>query len=332
VTRAVALFSGGLDSQLAVVLVKNLGVDVTALTFATCFGCGGDKPGGCGYTTTQMADRLGVSILPIDLGQSYVDMVVNPRFGRGKHMNPCIDCRIMMLRTAKSFLDEVGADFLITGEVLGQRPMSQRRDAIALVDRETGFGEIILRPLSAKLLPITKPERDGLVDRELLCDIQGRSRHRQITLAEKLGITDYPTSAGGCLLTDEGFSRRLSDLLRHVDNPVVRDIELLKLGRHFRTPNGAKIIVGRNESENDALERLAGEGTPRLIAIGVGSPLTLVIGTMDDETKEAAARITARYSSGRTQVEVEVDIETTSKRETLVVPTEPPTCWRDWVL
>jgi tRNA U34 2-thiouridine synthase MnmA/TrmU len=298
--RAIALLSGGLDSTLAVSLMLDLGVDVEALNFATIFcNCtNARKKQGCGSEARRVSRLFGIRLKVLNVTPEYIEIVKNPKHGRGSSMNPCIDCRIFMFRKAKKYMLENGIDFVVTGEVPGQRPMSQRMRAMRLIERESGLEGLVVRPLSAKLLPPTIPEKEGLIDRERLLDISGRSRKPQMRLAAEKGITDYPCPAGGCLLTEKSFGRRLRDLLEHEPDAGVTEIRLLKYGRHIRFPNGSKIIVGRDKSENDVLEQF-GEGYSKFQVVDSLGPITLAAQNLSEKTKKLVASITARYSQGR---------------------------------
>ena len=236
-------------------------------------------------------------------------MIRRPRFGYGSGANPCLDCRIMTLRKAKARMEAIGAQFVFTGEVLGQRPMSQRRDTLRIVERESGLDGLLLRPLSAQLLPPTVPEQEGWVDRVRLLDLSGRSRKPQIELALRWGIADYPQPAGGCFLTDKTLARRIFDLRSHgkEENLSKEDLILSKVGRHFRLSDSVKVIVGRREGENDFLQRYA-EGRWTLEAADVPGPLALVEGELSPEAARQAAALVARYSDGKTEERVEVHI------------------------
>jgi tRNA-specific 2-thiouridylase len=296
--KAVALFSGGLDSQLAVLTILKQGIDVKALEFLTPF----NTPIAGNSLHAQkdvVSEELGYDVYTRQLKETFIDIVKNPRFGYGKHMNPCIDCRILMLREAKVFMDEIGADFIITGEVLGQRPMSQRKDTINCIDKEAGLKNYVLRPLSAKLLSVTIPEAAGIVNRDMLHDFCGRSRRPQIGLAREFKLEHYPAPAGGCLLTEPIFAHKLKDLLACNPNPIVRDITLLKIGRHFRFSPACKIIVGRDQKENEILESLASDSDSLITIEGYGSPTTLVSGKITDEALRIAASLCARYSDAK---------------------------------
>jgi len=304
--HAIALFSGGLDSALAILLMLKQDIEVTALTFMTHFGCDLGDRSSCGTDPYPAAEKFGFNVKLMHLGQKFVDIVENPKFGRGGHMNVCIDCRILMLNEAKACMEMTNADFIITGEVLGQRPFSQQRDKMNLVLRETGLKGKLLRPLSAKLLPATEPESSGLVEREKLEGISGRSRRRQMELAKEHGLDDYPNPGGGCLLTDAGYSNRLKDLLAHSERLSFDDLNLLRTGRHFRLDPATKVIVGRNEAENNLLMGYRRDHHCVLEALDIGSPLTLLIGKTSAENIERAAMITARYSSARKEPQVRV--------------------------
>ena len=298
--KAIALLSGGLDSTLAFSVMLDLGVDVEALNFATIFcNCTSSrKKQGCGSEARRVSKLFGIKLTVLNVTPEYLDVVKNPKHGRGSSMNPCIDCRIFMFRKAKEYMLENGIDFVITGEVPGQRPMSQHMRAMSLIERESGLEGLVVRPLSAKLLQPTIPEKEGLIDREKLLDIRGRSRKPQMRLAAEKGITDYPCPAGGCLLTDKSFGRRLRDLLEHEPDAGVAEMRLLKYGRHLRLPDGSKIIVGRDQSENETLEQL-GRGYGKFQAADRLGALTLAPQGLSEETKRMVASITARYSQGR---------------------------------
>lgn len=293
--KALGLLSGGLDSTLAVKLILNQGIRVVAVNFVSPFClCG---KGGCGAAET--ARKLSVPMRVISVGEDYLRIVRRPRYGYGKNMNPCIDCRIFMLKKAKKYAEDIGAAFIFTGEVLDQRPMSQHRKTLDLIEEEAGLKGKILRPLSAKLLNETEPERTGLVNREKLLNIEGRSRKKQIEMAEKMGIKDYPCPAGGCLLTYREFATKVRDLFEHKRKVTVKDVALLKVGRHFRFGTN-KIIVGRNERENRILLQLREAGDFSFEAQGCGSPIALLQGSKTKKAVEEAARLTAYYSDQKT--------------------------------
>ncbi|MEW5993403.1 MAG: hypothetical protein AB1744_03310 [Candidatus Zixiibacteriota bacterium] len=306
--HAIALYSGGLDSALAILLILRQNIEVTALIFMTHFGCDLGDRSSCGSNPYPAAEKFGFNIKLMHLGQKFVDIVVNPKYGRGKQMNVCVDCRILMLREAKEFMEMVNADFIITGEVMGQRPMSQTRDKMNLVIKEAGLKGKLLRPLSAKLLPPTEPELSGMVDREQLEGISGRSRKRQLELARQFGLEDYSQPASGCLLTDAGYSNRLRDLLAHTEKVTFDDLNLLKAGRHFRLDANTKAIVGRNEEDNQLLLQYKRPHHVHLEVLHIGSPVTLLVGDHTDENIRRTAAITARYTAARNEPQVEVGV------------------------
>ncbi len=297
--RAIALYSGGLDSTLAVIAVLRQGVEVTAVTFLNHFGCDISDRSSCSKDPFSAAQKFGFEVKLSHLSEKFIDIVKNPKFGHGRNMNPCMDCRILMLKEAKALMEMRGADFIITGEVIGQRPMSQRRDTFPRIDREAGLEGYILRPLSAKLLKPTIAEQRGLVDRERLHSFYGRSRKPQMALAEEFGLTEYPAPAGGCLLTDPIYAHRLRELLSHTPNPSLTEIHLLRLGRHFRLAPDCKVIVGRDQSENEAISALREEGDCVMRVEGHGSPMTLIKGRLTEEAIRTAASLCARYSDGK---------------------------------
>ena len=288
-TKAISLLSGGLDSILATRLILDQGIDVIAINFQTPFT----------DTTAQskkVVDKLGISLKILNTGEEYFKIVKNPKHGYGSNINPCLDCHIYMIKKAGEYMKEARASFLITGEVLGERPMSQRRDALETIDRDSGLKGLILRPLSAKLLESTAPEKQGLVDRDKLLAIRGRSRKPQLKLAEDLGITEYLTPAGGCLLTDPGFTNRMRDLIRYKSDFTINDINLLKLGRHFRLAPEVKLIVGRNEKENNRLLDLAKDGDLCFYPAETKGPAGIGKGKFSKDYILTASRIIARYS------------------------------------
>ena len=306
--RAVALLSGGLDSTLAILVLLRQGIDVTAVTFLTHFGCDISDSSSCSTNPFPAAEKFGFEVKLSHLAERFIEIVKNPKYGYGRNMNPCIDCRILMLREAKGLMGMIGGDFVITGEVLGQRPMSQRRDTLNIIDREAGLKGYVLRPLSARLLTETFPEKEGLVKREMLYSFNGRSRKPQMALAKELGLTDYAAPAGGCLLTEPNFSFRLKELLAHNPDPSLNDLHLLRVGRHFRLSLTCKAIVGRDEGENETIESLAGKGSYLLRVGNVGSPVVLLSGGGSDGFLSLAASLCARYSDAKHLAEVEVTV------------------------
>lgn len=307
-SKAIALFSGGLDSTLAILVMLKQGIDVTAITFLNHFGCEiGDKSS-CSKDPFSASVKFGFQVKMSHLSDKFIDIVKNPKYGHGKNMNPCVDCRILMLKEAKDFMQITGADFLITGEVLGQRPMSQRKDTFPVIDREADVKGHVLRPLTAKLMKPTVPEENGLVNRDLLYDFSGRSRKPQMALAQELGLTEYPAPAGGCLLTEPNYSYRLKELLDHRADPDHKDINLLRVGRHFRFSPDCKIIVGRNKDENEIILSTANDDDCTMHVPGFGSPVTFVTGNPTKEVLSLAASLCARYSSARKLSNIEVTV------------------------
>jgi tRNA U34 2-thiouridine synthase MnmA/TrmU len=250
-------------------------------------------------------------------------MVKTPQYGYGRNMNPCIDCHAMMFRLAGERMDKDGFDFLFSGEVLGQRPKSQNPNALKSVAKLSGFANRVLRPLSAKLLPITPMEESGIVDREQLLDIHGRSRKRQQALAKEWGYLDYPESGGGCLLTEEGFSNQLRDLLSHDPEATVADVELLKTGRQFRLSSTAKLVVGRHKADNEALQQLAQPGQIKFHCLNFRGPLGVFCGKPTPADVHLAAEIVATYGKGKDESTVEVLCMTDQDQSTIVVTPMP---------
>ncbi|MGB9722927.1 MAG: tRNA 4-thiouridine(8) synthase ThiI [Chloroflexia bacterium] len=293
--QGIGLFSGGLDSLLSLYLLLEQGLKVEAMHAVLPV----HRPGLRAWVE-QAAARLGVPLYLITLEEEFFEILRHPRHGYGSGMNPCLDCHILLLRRAAERMRAVGASFVFTGEVLGERPMSQHLSALQLVERKSGLQGRLLRPLSARLLPPTIPEEEGLVDRSRLLDIRGRSRRVQLELARRYGLSDFPTPAGGCMLTDPGLSRRVRDLLQHRPNFSRSDFDLLRVGRHFRLSPEVKAVSGRNREENARLLELVEEGDLLLEVRGMGSPITLLRGPADEGVLRLAAAITARYSDART--------------------------------
>jgi tRNA-uridine 2-sulfurtransferase len=286
--KAICVFSGGLDSMLAAQLIRGQGIEVLALFFETPFFSH--------HRAEQSARVLNLPFKVLDITQRHLKMVKAPKHGYGGNMNPCIDCHALMIRIAGEMLEPFGASFIFTGEVLGQRPMSQNRQSLAVVARDSGFAELLLRPLSARLLEPTAPEKKEWVRRDLLLDFQGRSRKPQMELARAFNITDFPEPAGGCRLTEKFFTRRLRDLFASRAEPEIREIEVLKLGRHFRIAPNAKLVVGRDEKENQRLESIYRESDLILTGPDDPGPTVLGFGEFTDEHMALAAAITASYS------------------------------------
>jgi tRNA U34 2-thiouridine synthase MnmA/TrmU len=294
--NAIALISGGLDSILAAKVVKELGINVVPVNFRIPF-CQREKSfKGSGGLASFIRNNLGAELVFLDISEEFLRLVLEPKHGFGSNMNPCIDCKILMLKEAKKLMASLDARFIITGEVLGQRPMSQHRRALATIAKESGVEGLLLRPLCAKLMEPTLPEKEGWVNRSGLYSMNGRSRKPQISLAKSLNIKDFPNASGGCLLTDKQFSIRLKDLIEH-QALNIKNIELLKIGRHFRLNPAAKLIVGRNEKENIELENSVKDNEYLLVPMAdqIG-PACLVSGDLNEELLQLSCQIASRYS------------------------------------
>ena len=294
--KALALLSGGLDSTLAVKVMLDQGIAVEALNFTSPFCTCTGKNSGCRSEAVRVAAEFDIPIKVMNKGLEYLEIVRSPKHGYGKGLNPCIDCRIFLLKKAKEYMAECGADFVITGEVLGQRPMSQRRDTLNVIERESGLAGFLLRPLSARHFNPTIPEQEGWVDRSKLLAIQGRSRKEQMQLATDLDVKNYPCPAGGCLLTELSFVSKIRDVFDHCDRLNLRDFSLLKAGRHFRIGPRTKVIIGRNEADNSVLEHAMQRGETALRWLEGSSPLGIVTGMLDPTLLETAAGILLRYT------------------------------------
>ena len=296
--KAISLFSGGLDSILATRLIADQGIDVEALHLKTVF-------------WGKYDDKLNLSLLEdlacqakarlsmIEADEEYLNVVKNPAHGYGKNLNPCIDCKIFILKKAKEYMLKNGASFLITGEVLGQRPMSQHRSVLNTIENASGAEGIIVRPLSAKFFKVSIPEQKGWIDRDKLLAIKGRSRKPQITLAKEFGIERFPNSAGGCLLADRAFSDKMRDMIKYEKDFQANDISLVKNGRAFRVSLHAKLVVGREEKQNSLLLDLARDTDYSFRTVDIPGPVGIGRGLFDKETINMAARIVARYSDSR---------------------------------
>lgn len=289
--KVVLLYSGGLDSSLVLRILQEWKADIHPL-----------------FMYHQFLSCKNPPELPdphvIDISKEFIKIIRSPEHGYGKNLNPCIDCRILMFQKAKEYLKRIKGDFIATGEVLDQRPMSQHLEQLMLIDKKSACEGLIVRPLSGALLPPTKAETDGLIDRNLMLAIKGRSRKTALNMAEKMNLTQFSSPGGGCLLTDPGFCRRLADLMRHQEKIEVRDVELLKIGRHFRLDGETKLIVGRHEEENSTLEAMVRAQDYFLYVPDTGSPNALFAGKK--KTLELAAAITARYSDKKEDVKVDV--------------------------
>jgi hypothetical protein len=249
---------------------------------------------------------MDIPLIVKPIGEVHLEMVKNPHYGYGKNLNPCIDCHAMMFRIAGEIMAKQGFDFLFSGEVLGQRPMSQNLSALQAVAKHSGMTGRILRPMSARLLPETPMEKEGLVDRSRLLDIQGRTRRRQAEFAEAWGLTDYPPSGGGCLLTEKSFSGRLRDLFLHQPEATVTDVELLKLGRQFRLSPNARLTLGRDQGSNEKIKGIARPTDILLRSASFTGPLGLVSGRPEATDLELAAAVVAAYGKGQDEPQVEI--------------------------
>jgi tRNA U34 2-thiouridine synthase MnmA/TrmU len=279
-------------------------VDVLAVNFSGPFGGCTEVSGSAAQT---VAARLGVALRIVRLEDDYLEIVRSPEHGYGRNVNPCIDCHIYMLRRAKEIMAEEGASFVFTGEVLGQRPMSQRLDTLRQIEKASGLVGLLLRPLSARLLNETIPEARGWVRREDLPAISGRSRKEQMRLASEFGLGGYSAPAGGCLLTDPGFASRVRDLLAH-GGLTLHDAGLLRVGRHFRLPGGAKLVIGRNQSDNQILASMARAEHTVLITQECPGPTAVLVGSAGAQDIDLAASMVARYSDGRLLGRVKVKV------------------------
>lgn len=317
--KAVALISGGLDSALAARLVILQGIEVIGIHLVSPF-----------FNSSGVAKdcccELKIPLQIIDISSKYLDIIKNPKYGFGKNLNPCIDCHAFMLKEAGRYMEEIKASFLITGEVLGERPKSQSRFALKIVEKESGYESWVLRPLSALLLEETYPEKKGLVSRARFLSLHGRSRRPQLELARRLGITRFSTPASGCLLTDQCFSRRLRDLMNHSEL-TLSDAELLKIGRHFRISETCKIIIGRNKQENELLQRAVKSGDLCLSVEGYMGPIGIARGEVTADIILRASSLCARYSDApqNTKVKVRFEYVLTEKKGEILVKGEDAT-------
>ncbi len=289
--KAISLFSGGLDSCLSIKLIKDQGIDVIALYLDTGFGGTKDNL----EHLKNMCEQVGAELKIVNIKDQFIqDVLFDPKYGYGKNFNPCIDCHANMFRVAKAMMKEWGAKFLISGEVLGQRPMSQRAEALGNVLKLANTEELLVRPLSAKLLEPTIPEKEGWIDRDKLLDISGRNREVQLKMAKDMGLTDYESPGGGCLLTDEHFSTKIEEFIKY-DKLTSGDINLLKYGRHFRLPDGAKLAVGRNAEDNAGLEAIKNDKYQK-IKLPIAGPFSLISKNASQNDKELAVKLAITYA------------------------------------
>ncbi|NOS62292.1 MAG: tRNA (5-methylaminomethyl-2-thiouridylate)-methyltransferase [Nitrosarchaeum sp.] len=315
--KVVALLSGGLDSQLAVRMMQEQGFEVSAVAIKTPF-CDFDCGRGCGFEIRERADDLNVNLKTVYLGDEYIEMLKHPKYGIGAGFNPCIDCRAMMFNAAKKHMEEIGAEFIISGEVLGQRPMSQHGPALRTIEKESDLVGKIVRPLSAALLPETDPEKNGLIKRENLGMIKGRTRRAQLDMAKKYGIENPPNAGGGCLLTDPTFGLRAKDLFAHTETPTINDIDLLKIGRHFRFDEQTKFVVGRNKDENEMIKAIALPGDILFQARDHMGPVSILRGKNADVYVKFASSITLRYSDAPKGEQASVIINKDNTKEEII--------------
>jgi len=310
--RALGLCSGGLDSMLAGLVLREQGINVAWVTFETPFFNAAKA--------RRASEMTGIALTVRPIFNVYMKMLRDPPAGYGKHMNPCMDCHALMFKLAGELMQEKNFDFLFSGEVLGQRPMSQNKSSLGYVEKHSGFKGYIVRPLSAANLPVTMPEREGLVDRDRLLDISGRGRSRQIKLAKKFGITDYPAPAGGCLLTDKNFSNRLRDLFEHQDDCTEEDLHLLKHGRHFRLNPETRLIVGRTKQDNENILKYHNPATDTVLDVmEYPSPIALVPRGAKNDSIQLAAAICTGYSKAPKLSPVDVLIKTSGRKKVIQV-------------
>ena len=295
--KAIALFSGGLDSTLAMKLIIDQGIDVLAVNINTGFGSTKDRL----EHMQSMCDQVGAELKIIDIQSEFLqDVLFDPKHGYGKNFNPCIDCHAKMFAVAKSIMVAEGASFLISGEVMGQRPMSQNKDALQTVLDESNCDGLLLRPMSAKMLKPTIAEESGWVDRDRLEGITGRSRERQLSLAKEIGLDDFESPGGGCLLTDENFGKKMFDFIKY-DKFEVKDIPLMKFGRHFRLTDGAKLVIGRNKEENEYLQNIDNDKYYHIRTIGIPGPHAMLSKSATDDDKELASHAILTYTKADPQ-------------------------------
>ncbi|MEA2082810.1 MAG: thiamine biosynthesis protein [Thermodesulfobacteriota bacterium] len=321
---AIALFSGGLDSILACRIVMDQGINVTALNFVTPF---------FGYESPTKK-KYGIDVSLVDISDKYLALLRDPPHGFGKHFNPCIDCKIMMVREAKRIMEETNASFMFTGEVIGQRSMSQRKDTLRVIERDSGCDGILLRPLCAKSQRPTQAELNGLINRELLFDISGRGRRGQVELAEKFGITDYPNPAGGCVLTDPFIGKRIETFYKNQNEIKAGDIRLLLTGRHYRLPNGGLLTLGRNEAENQKVVQLYESGDLILQSTDRPGPTAILRFSTHAEDTKLAAGIVARFSKKLSNGPKINEVMAKSDNEAIIFKTEPLSddLFRPWTM
>lgn len=315
--KAIGLISGGLDSSLAIKAIQLQGIEVIALHYLIPFVKYDATSGIEESSAKKIANSLSCKLKIIELRGNYLKMIKNPKYGYGKNLNPCIDCKIFMLKHAKKIMQQQGAKFVFTGEVVGQRPMSQNKKSLAKIEKESGLGKILVRPLSAMILPKTIPQKEGWLKSEFLFDINGRGRKRQIALAKKWAIKEYPWPGGGCLLTDPSFCRRLKDIMDHEEYSL-DNIKLLKVGRHFRINKKLKLVVGRDQKDNERILDLARNSDVCFEPDGIPGPIGIGRGILDKDTKRIAAQIVARYTSLDDEIKVTFGFIGRNKKEIIL--------------
>ena len=302
--KAIALFSGGLDSILAIRLIQEQGIEVIAFYFNTFLHASRSKNDL--DVVKNGLKQLKISLETVSAEDNFIEVIRSPKYGYGKNMNPCIDCKIHIFKQAKIYMDKIGASFLISGEVVGQRPMSQNRGSLQLIERKAEVEGLVVRPLSGQLLEPTIPEKQGWINREKLLNISGKSRKIQIALAKKYNITEYPTPAGGCLLTEASFTKRITDIFIHQEKVAIDDIKLLKIGRHVRLDKKTKLIVGRDEKDNNELIKQAKSSDYLFHIEKYPSPYVLLLGEINDVNKKLAASACKHYSNVKNQKDIKV--------------------------
>ncbi|HLD50503.1 MAG TPA: 7-cyano-7-deazaguanine synthase [bacterium] len=309
--KAVVLLSGGLDSTLALCILKEQGVEIEAVNFQTMFGC-------CKDDARSVATRFGVPLTFLKVGDDYLKVIQNPKYGYGRGINPCVDCRGYMFDLAKRYMEQCGASFLVTGEVLDQRPMSQKKNDFVAIEAETGMEGRVLRPLSAKLLPPTEPEKAGLVDREKLFAVHGRSRRVLLQLAARYGIENPPSPSAGCALTSPDFAKKVRDVFDHHPDYERWEFEILKMGRHFRLDDKTKVVIARNENQNEYFENIHPPGSSLLTCRNFAGPHALLIGEKKLENLEKAGKLMLRYAPNRPAL-CEIQVEKDGEMEVITV-------------
>ena len=317
--KAIALFSGGLDSTLAMKLIIDQGIEVVALNINTGFGSTKDRR----EHMESMCKQVGAKLRVVNIEDEYLQEVLfSPKHGYGKNFNPCIDCHAKMFSVAKRIMEDEGASFLISGEVMGQRPMSQNKDALQTVVEDGDVEGLLLRPMSAKALKPTVAEEKGWVEREKLEGIVGRSRDRQLELAKEIGLEDFESPGGGCLLTDENFGKKMFDYVKHENDFEVKDIPIMKFGRHLRLPDGAKLVVGRNKDENGFLQEIDNDKYYHLKTVGIPGPHGLLSKSASIADKDLAANIILTYTKADPKDEYQISFDDVEQNASALVGRE----------